>query len=248
MSVPAFLALICVLRHLQPTLTDDERRNLLHFSIVRTRLRGGALQGRMYVKEEAADVDKDAKTRSLLTDQHLNVRMKDTGALNPDVWAIGDAAFINGALPHSVVIFTPVASQNARYTARRLNAPALHPGAAPFRFRDAGSLAYRGGCEALYDRSRAPRACQYPGTCASSSSGYETEARRSSRRCSYSASGYPTYLTRDVVLEVIDIRLGVTRFIQFVIRPPIVDVAIIYFIARERAAPMVLSRQVPFLV
>ncbi|KAL6306965.1 hypothetical protein BKA93DRAFT_823789 [Sparassis latifolia] len=125
------------------------------------------------------DVDKDAKTSSLLTDQHLNVRMKDTGALNPDVWAIGDAAFINGALPHSVVIFTPVASQNARYTARRLNAPALYPGAAPFRFRDAGSLAYRGGCEALYDRSRAPRACRYPGTCASSSSGYETEARRS---------------------------------------------------------------------
>lgn len=34
--------------------------------------------------------------RSLITDEHLNVIMKDTGKPDPDVWAVGDAAMING--------------------------------------------------------------------------------------------------------------------------------------------------------
>lgn len=38
----------------------------------------------------------DRVPNSILTDEHLNVLMKDTGTPNPDVWAIGDAAIIKG--------------------------------------------------------------------------------------------------------------------------------------------------------
>jgi len=98
------------------------------------------------------EVEKDTKTSSLFTDEHLNVLMKD-GAANPDVWAVGDAAIIKGQpLPATA----QVASQKARYLVKQLNGLVKErPAGAPFKFNNAGSLAYIGGWEAVIDRTHA---------------------------------------------------------------------------------------------
>ena len=83
----------------------------------------------------------------------MNVIMQRTNAPDPDVFAIGDAATIaNEPLPATA----QVANQQAKYLARRLNA--LVRGRAPggaFKFQNAGSLAYVGGWEAVFDRTKA---------------------------------------------------------------------------------------------
>ncbi|OCH92738.1 FAD/NAD-P-binding domain-containing protein [Obba rivulosa] len=137
--------------------------------------------GKMYVKEQGevyfgllvwstglapnplvqsiTEAEKHEKTSSLFTDDHLNVLMKDTGAPDPDVWALGDAAMIKEVpLPATA----QVANQKAKYLTKRLNAlikeRAQSPGEPePFRFHNAGSLAYLGDWEALYDRTKAER-------------------------------------------------------------------------------------------
>lgn len=131
--------------------------------------------GKMYVKEQGevhfgllvwstglapnplvqniTEAEKDPKTASILTDEHLNVLMKDTGAPNPDVWAIGDAAIIKGnPLPATA----QVANQKAQYLRKKLNRLVRDRAASePFAFHNAGSLAYLGDWQAVYDRSHA---------------------------------------------------------------------------------------------
>ena len=95
--------------------------------------------------------------RSLVVNEHLNVIMRDTNAPDPDVYVIGDAATIeHEPLPATA----QVANQQAKYLARRLNALVRHPDrapAAPFKFQNAGSLAYVGDWEAVFDRTKAAR-------------------------------------------------------------------------------------------
>ncbi|RXW23234.1 hypothetical protein EST38_g2629 [Candolleomyces aberdarensis] len=131
--------------------------------------------GKMYVKEQGevpfgllvwstglapnplvkslGDVKKDPRTSSIITSDQLNVFRED-GQVNPDVWAIGDAAKIEDApLPATA----QVASQKAKYMAKKLNKignDQEHD--KPFEFHNQGSLAYIGSWKAIYDRPSAP--------------------------------------------------------------------------------------------
>ncbi|PCH37505.1 FAD/NAD(P)-binding domain-containing protein [Wolfiporia cocos MD-104 SS10] len=137
--------------------------------------------GKMYVKEQGEvnfgllvwstglapnpliqsiqDVEKDPRTASLITDEHLNVITKETGKPNEDVWAIGDAAMIKGQ-PLPATAQGGLANQKARYMTKKLN-KLIRDGEpegdalAPFQFRNAGSLAYIGDWQAVYDRTKA---------------------------------------------------------------------------------------------
>ncbi|KZT63442.1 FAD/NAD(P)-binding domain-containing protein [Daedalea quercina L-15889] len=106
--------------------------------------------------ESITETEKDPKTKTLITDGHLNVIMKDTGHPDPDVWAIGDAAMIKEMpLPATA----QVANQKAKYLWKKLNALGKgRPAGDPFRFHNAGSLAYVGDWQAVYDRTRAEKA------------------------------------------------------------------------------------------
>ncbi|KAJ2922120.1 hypothetical protein H1R20_g14971, partial [Candolleomyces eurysporus] len=99
------------------------------------------------------DVKKDPRTSSIITSDQLNVFRED-GQVNPDVWAIGDAAKIEDApLPATA----QVASQKAKYMAKKLNKivnDQEHD--KPFEFHNQGSLAYIGSWKAIYDRPSAP--------------------------------------------------------------------------------------------
>ncbi|KZT04901.1 FAD/NAD(P)-binding domain-containing protein [Laetiporus sulphureus 93-53] len=101
------------------------------------------------------EIEKDTRTGSLLTDEHLNVLMKDSGKPDPDVWAIGDAAIIKGQpLPATA----QVANQKAKYLFKKLNRIVKgksHP--TEFNFVNAGSLAYIGDWQAVYDRTSAAK-------------------------------------------------------------------------------------------
>lgn len=90
---------------------------------------------------------------SLITDEYMNVFMKDTDAPNPDVFAIGDAAMVRGSpLPATA----QVAYQKARYLTKKLDALGKDKDySEPFKFHNAGSLAYVGDWNAIYDRSKA---------------------------------------------------------------------------------------------
>ncbi|KAI0325734.1 FAD/NAD(P)-binding domain-containing protein [Cubamyces sp. BRFM 1775] len=106
--------------------------------------------------ESISELKKDERTkRSLLTNGTLNVLNKETGEPDPDVFAIGDSATIeNESLPATA----QVANQQAKYLTKRLNR--LIKGrtdARPFKFQNAGSLAYVGDWEAIFDRTKAAR-------------------------------------------------------------------------------------------
>ncbi|KAI0366509.1 FAD/NAD(P)-binding domain-containing protein [Pilatotrama ljubarskyi] len=107
--------------------------------------------------ESITEAKKHERTkRSLITDGNLNVLMNDTGAPDPDVYAIGDAATIeNEPLPATA----QVANQQAKYLTKKLNAlvrgRAPASSQAPFKFHNAGSLAYVGDWEAIFDRTKA---------------------------------------------------------------------------------------------
>ncbi|KII91687.1 hypothetical protein PLICRDRAFT_38509 [Plicaturopsis crispa FD-325 SS-3] len=98
------------------------------------------------------EVGKDEKSRSLFTDENLNVINKD-GTPNPDVWAIGDAArIVDTPLPATA----QVANQKAKYMVKKLNKLVKdQESPEPFRFESKGSLAYIGDWRAIYDRSSA---------------------------------------------------------------------------------------------
>ncbi|KAI0080406.1 FAD/NAD-P-binding domain-containing protein [Panus rudis PR-1116 ss-1] len=102
--------------------------------------------------QSITEVEKDPRTQSLITDEHLNVKMKDTGKPNPDVYAIGDAAMIQEVpLPATA----QVAYQKARYMSKKLNALMKDKDhTAPFQFHNMGSLAYLGDWVAVYDRTK----------------------------------------------------------------------------------------------
>ncbi|KAG9310244.1 NDE1, mitochondrial external NADH dehydrogenase [Chiua virens] len=89
---------------------------------------------------------------SLLTNEHLNVITKD-GRIDPDVWAIGDAAIIKTAVLPATA---QVANQKAKYMVNKLNSIVKErEHTKPFKFHDLGSLAYLGDWKAIYDRSTA---------------------------------------------------------------------------------------------
>lgn len=100
--------------------------------------------------ESLEDVNKDVKTSSLITTDHLNLTMKN-GEVNPDVWVIGDAGTVESApLPATA----QVASQKAKYLVKKLNKIANDDEhTKPFEFHNQGSLAYIGNWKAIYDRS-----------------------------------------------------------------------------------------------
>ncbi|TCD60369.1 hypothetical protein EIP91_010260 [Steccherinum ochraceum] len=102
--------------------------------------------------ESIAEVEKDPKTSGVITDEHLNVIMKDSRAANSDVFAIGDAATVQGnPLPATA----QVANQKAKYLTRKLNTTIRgKQHVSPFKFHNAGSLAYLGDWEAVYDRTK----------------------------------------------------------------------------------------------
>ncbi|KAJ3503014.1 hypothetical protein NMY22_g18395 [Coprinellus aureogranulatus] len=95
-------------------------------------------------------VKKDEKTKSIITDDQLNMVMEN-GEPNPDVWVIGDAGKIETApLPATA----QVASQKAKYLVKKLNRLANDVEyTKPFEFHNQGSLAYIGNWKAIYDRT-----------------------------------------------------------------------------------------------
>ncbi|EJD00157.1 FAD/NAD-binding domain-containing protein [Fomitiporia mediterranea MF3/22] len=101
--------------------------------------------------QSIAEIEKDGKTGSLLTDNHLRVIKKD-GSISENIWAIGDCAIIQDELLPATA---QVASQKAKYVTRVLNRLVRdRPTEEPFQFRNRGSLAYLGDWKALYDRSK----------------------------------------------------------------------------------------------
>ncbi|KAJ7057162.1 FAD/NAD(P)-binding domain-containing protein [Mycena amicta] len=97
---------------------------------------------------------KDPQTKSLLTNDHLNVLKASDGKIDPDVWAIGDCAQIDGAVLPATA---QVANQKAQYLVKTLNKLARDPDrhvldAKPFKFENQGSLAYLGDWKAIYDK------------------------------------------------------------------------------------------------
>lgn len=78
--------------------------------------------------------------------------MKDTGAPDPDVFAIGDAAMIRDApLPATA----QVAYQKARYINKKFTAMSKDKEhVKPFEFYYMGSMAYLGDWIAVYDRTQ----------------------------------------------------------------------------------------------
>ncbi|KAI0795504.1 NDE1, mitochondrial external NADH dehydrogenase [Abortiporus biennis] len=95
------------------------------------------------------DVEKNPKNHSLITSNHLNVISKETGIPNPDVFAIGDAAMMK---EHPLPATAQVAYQKAKYMTKKLNALSKdQQHLNPFEFRNAGSLAYLGDWQAVYD-------------------------------------------------------------------------------------------------
>ncbi|KAG8216138.1 NDE1, mitochondrial external NADH dehydrogenase [Butyriboletus roseoflavus] len=98
------------------------------------------------------DIEKHERSQSLLTDDNLNVITKD-GQIDPDVWAIGDAAIIKTAVLPATA---QVANQKAKYVVKKLNKIVKdQPHTKPFEFHNQGSLAYLGDWKAIYDRSTA---------------------------------------------------------------------------------------------
>ncbi|CAL1709677.1 unnamed protein product [Somion occarium] len=102
--------------------------------------------------QSITDVEKHPKTESLITDDNLRVIMKDTGAPDPDVFAIGDAAMIRDVpLPATA----QVAYQKAKYMTKKFNVLGKDKEhVTPFQFHNAGSLAYLGDWIAVYDRTK----------------------------------------------------------------------------------------------
>ncbi|KAF8452645.1 NDE1, mitochondrial external NADH dehydrogenase [Boletus edulis BED1] len=102
--------------------------------------------------QSIAYIAKHERSQSLLTDNNLNVLTKD-GQIDPDVWAIGDAAITKTAeLPATA----QVANQKAKYMVKKLNKIVKdQEHTKPFEFHNQGSLAYLGDWKAIYDRSTA---------------------------------------------------------------------------------------------
>lgn len=100
-------------------------------------------------------LQKDAKSGSILTDKHLRVSVVSaktkegqtiTGkSILPDVYAIGDCAIIDG---QSLPATAQVASQKATFLAKKFNKDDVHsPG---FKFHNWGTMTYLGNWKAIH--------------------------------------------------------------------------------------------------
>ncbi|KAJ6481786.1 NDE1, mitochondrial external NADH dehydrogenase [Mycena sanguinolenta] len=97
-----------------------------------------------------SEFKKDSKTKSVLTNEHLNL-IKTDGTIDPDVWGIGDCAQIENAILPATA---QVANQKAQYLVKKLNKLGRGQDALnPFKFENLGSLAYIGDWKAIYDNS-----------------------------------------------------------------------------------------------
>ncbi|KAI1760138.1 FAD/NAD(P)-binding domain-containing protein [Hypoxylon sp. FL1150] len=103
-------------------------------------------------------LQKDAKTGGIITDDSLRVHMVPRAATLeeregqatplPDVYGIGDCTVISGL---SLPATAQVASQQATYLAKRLNKGDLD--AKPFKFRNWGTMTYLGSWTAIHQSS-----------------------------------------------------------------------------------------------
>ncbi|KAF8178088.1 pyridine nucleotide-disulfide oxidoreductase-domain-containing protein [Mycena galopus ATCC 62051] len=97
-----------------------------------------------------SEFKKDTKTKSVLTNEHLNL-IKTDGTVNPDVWGIGDCAQIEDAILPATA---QVANQKAQYLVKKLNKLGRDQDSPkPFKFENQGSLAYIGDWKAIYDNT-----------------------------------------------------------------------------------------------
>ncbi|ETW77361.1 hypothetical protein HETIRDRAFT_65511 [Heterobasidion irregulare TC 32-1] len=104
--------------------------------------------------DSISGLQRDKQTRTLLTNDHLNV-IREDGSPDTDVWAIGDAARSEGTLLPATA---QVANQKAKYLTKKLNRIVKDKASPePFEFKNLGSLAYLGDWsrKAIYDRSHA---------------------------------------------------------------------------------------------
>lgn len=102
----------------------------------------------------------------------MNVIMRSTNAPDPDVFALGDAATIENCTP-LLPATAQVANQQAKYVTKRLNRSvrrllslpsSLLAAEKPFKFQNAGSLAYVGDWNAVFDRTNAASGPKGKGT------------------------------------------------------------------------------------
>jgi len=95
-------------------------------------------------------IKKHERTGGIVTDPHLRVQITtpDGDASLPDVFAIGDCSSVSS---QSLPATAQVASQQASYLAKRLNKE--DPEAAPFKFRNWGTMAYLGSWRAIHQSS-----------------------------------------------------------------------------------------------
>ncbi|EPQ53048.1 FAD/NAD P-binding domain-containing protein [Gloeophyllum trabeum ATCC 11539] len=116
--------------------------------------------------ETITEAVKHPKTGSVITDDHCQLLMKpskegDAPVPNPDVWAVGDAAMIQGImLPATAqgIVCTKVANQKGKYVAKNLNRMLESQDVSrPFKWKNMGTLAYVGEDHALYDRTKAAK-------------------------------------------------------------------------------------------
>ncbi|CAJ2505971.1 Uu.00g001010.m01.CDS01 [Anthostomella pinea] len=108
---------------------------------------------------EEMQIQKDPKTKSIVTDSHLRVTMVPAGSqenanemvkgsLLPDVYGIGDCTVIKGqGLPATA----QVASQQATHLAKRLNKGDVDQ--TPFKFKNWGTMTYLGNWTAIHQSS-----------------------------------------------------------------------------------------------
>ncbi|GAA5822434.1 hypothetical protein JCM11251_006336 [Rhodosporidiobolus azoricus] len=103
--------------------------------------------------ESIQGLQHDEKTKSILVDDQLNA-LSDDGTVNKDIFVLGDASAMKEKLPATA----QVASQQARYLSKRLNALARgREPAGPFAYNNKGAMAYIGGWTAVLDRSKADK-------------------------------------------------------------------------------------------
>ncbi|GAA5914968.1 hypothetical protein JCM6882_001948 [Rhodosporidiobolus microsporus] len=101
--------------------------------------------------ESIEGLQHDEKTKSIVVNDQLNALAED-GSVNKDIFVLGDCSAMKEKLPATA----QVASQQARYLAKRLNALARgREPAGPFTYNNKGAMAYIGGWTAVLDRSKA---------------------------------------------------------------------------------------------
>lgn len=104
-------------------------------------------------------VKKQPRSGSIITDDHLRVKLEPSSsnskgleAIHPDVFALGDCGIIEGT---SYPATAQVASQKALWLVKRLNNGDIDR--TGFTYKDLGTLAYIGNWDALFQGGRGGR-------------------------------------------------------------------------------------------